>query len=145
MVPDGVVHNFMNGRQNGKSFVTRTVMKKLGRTDRALLCDLGGGVHAYWYTGVQGQSCNNVGFSFVIPVIPLVFAPPEPPPPTPKPKCKVVAIRQQDVPPGFTFVPGVYLPPGCCPECSPGMYIQGLVFQNQHQSDGGTLFVTVCE
>lgn len=144
MVPDGIVHDFMNGRENGRSFVTRNVKKKIGREDRALVCDLGAGVYAYWYTGIKNVSCNNVGFSIVIPTIPLVVTPPEPPKP-PKPKCKVVAIRQQDVPQGFTFLPGVYLPPGCCPECQPGMYIQSLVMPDLLDSDPGVTYVTVCE
>ncbi len=141
MVEDGIVHDFMNGRQNGKSFVTKNVKKSLGRKDRALLCDLGAGVYAYWYTGVRGVSCNNIGISIVIPRMPL--APPEPPKPEPEPECQVVAIRHEDLPPGFKFLPGVYLPPGCCPECQPGMYIQALFLPDLPQ-EAGVTYVTVC-
>ncbi len=65
-VKDGVVFDFMNGRESGHSRVTRHIKKKLGREDPALLCDLGDRVVAYWFVG-NGKSCHNVGFAFVAP------------------------------------------------------------------------------
>lgn len=79
MVPDGIVHNYLNARNS----IARNVAKATGRDDRALLLNLGDGVFLYWYTGVKKQSCNNVGISIVIPpveqaerFIPEVPAPP---------------------------------------------------------------------
>ncbi len=46
MVHDGIVFDMMNGLINGRSGVTQNVRKKLGREDRAQLCDLGNNVHA---------------------------------------------------------------------------------------------------
>lgn len=65
-VKDGHRLDLLNGRVNGnpaqESQVWKNQEKHTGRLDRALWCDLGDGVHAYWFTGVKGQSCNNVGF-----------------------------------------------------------------------------------
>lgn len=65
LVADGVVFNFMNGRLNGHSGLTLDVEKSLGRTDPALLCDLGDRTFVYWFVGDKGKSCNNVGIVFV--------------------------------------------------------------------------------
>lgn len=59
-VPDGIVCDYLSGLQHGKSHVWQGMEKRLGRTDRALLCDLGDNVYTYWFTGIQGQSCNNI-------------------------------------------------------------------------------------
>lgn len=64
LVKDGVVHDFMNGREGGHSFVTKNVEKKLGRLDPALLCDLGDRTFVYWYIGKKDESCNNIGVVF---------------------------------------------------------------------------------
>lgn len=141
LVPDGIVHDYMNGRQNGKSFVTRNVKKAIGRTDRALYCDLGDGVHVYWYTGIRNQSCNNIGITFVIPVMPIAVAPPPAPP---KPQCRVVAVRQAPEPGQYTYLQGVYLP-GCCPQCDPGLFIQGILLQSALPSEPGVTYITVCD
>lgn len=118
MVPDGTVHDIMNGRVNGRSTVTHNVEKRLGRLDQATLCDLGNGVHAYWYTGVLKVSCNNVAFSFVTP---------PPPPPVavvpPKPKCHYVTRTRQTQSTGGLFLQSVYLP-GC--DCCAPLYVPGL-------------------
>lgn len=66
-VPDGVVFDYMNGRESGRSRVTRNVEKALGRSDRALICDLGDLTFAYWFTGEKGKSCENVGIVFMAP------------------------------------------------------------------------------
>lgn len=125
MVPDGIVHDFMNGRTNGKSRITRNVKKQIGRNDRAFLCDLGDGVYGYWYTGIRNQSCNNVAFSFVKrPAPPPVILPPPvvtPPPPPPKrvmvveEKCRFVKRETVQLPNTLTHVSdfewcGCYVP-----------------------------------
>lgn len=112
LVIDGVVFDFMNGRESGQSRVTRHVEKAIGRPDVALLCDLGDRVHAYWFMGDQGRSCNNVGIVFT--ALPKVLPPPPPAPPPPPPKvteappalqlrCQPVT-RRYIVPSGGTFV-----------------------------------------
>jgi hypothetical protein len=72
LVRDGVVFDHMNGRHGGHSRLTHNVEKALGRLDPALICDLGEHVHAYWFVGKKGESCNNVGFVFAaIPPAPV--------------------------------------------------------------------------
>lgn len=63
-VADGVVYDFMHGHEGGRRIVKYNVEKRLGRTDRALECDLGQGVYAHWYTGENKKSCNNLGIVF---------------------------------------------------------------------------------
>lgn len=67
-VPDGVVFDHMNGRENGRSHLTHGVKKMLGRDDPAFLCDLGDRVFAYWFVG-NDKSCHNIA---------VVFSPPPP-------------------------------------------------------------------
>ena len=62
-VPDGIVFDFMNGHESGRSRVTTGVKKALGRSDPALVCDLGDRTFAYWFTG-EKRSCNNIGIVF---------------------------------------------------------------------------------
>ncbi len=69
MLPDGIVLDYLNGRSRGQSVTFFNKKKQTGRDDRALLCDLGDGLSAYWFTGVKGQSCNNV--AFVLPPVPV--------------------------------------------------------------------------
>jgi hypothetical protein len=72
MAPDGIVHDFMNQRVGGKSTLLHNVVKRTGRTDQALLCDLGDGVFASWYSGVKDESCENVGITYTkVPVVPV--------------------------------------------------------------------------
>lgn len=79
LVEDGLRLDHLNGRVNGnpkgESKTWSNQEKATGRLDRALWCDLGDGVHAYWFTGVLGQSCNNVGFVFRSPPPPTVARP----------------------------------------------------------------------
>jgi hypothetical protein len=75
LVRDGVVFDHMNGRHGGRSRLTHNVEKALGRLDPALICDLGEHVHAYWFVGKRGESCNNVGIVFeAIPPAPVAGA-----------------------------------------------------------------------
>lgn len=85
-VPDGVVFDYMNGSESGQSRVTRNVKKVLGRSDSATICNLGNRTFAYWFTGEEGVSCNNVGIVFTAPPLrpirpapPLGQLPPAPP------------------------------------------------------------------
>lgn len=67
MVPDGTRLDRLLGRVDGgkgKSMPWARQEKQTGRLDRALLCDLGDGVHSYWFTGEAGKSCNNVAFVY---------------------------------------------------------------------------------
>lgn len=81
-VSDGVRFDRLLGRVNGngRSEAWPRQEKQTGRLDRALLCDVGDGVHIYWFTGDKGKSCNNVAIAFV---------PPKPvlPPKTPRIVC----------------------------------------------------------
>ncbi len=121
VVKDGVVFDFMNGRINGHSGLTHGVEKKLGRSDPALLCDLGDRTFAYWFIGDKGKSCNNVGIVFEAPPpalkptpAPLPPPPPPtkvvetPPPPPPAPKCEWVTERYIVPQPGqIIYIPGL--------------------------------------
>lgn len=79
-VPDGVVFDILNGLLAGESHMWFLMEKQLGRLDRALLCDVGNGVHAYWFTGIVGQSCNNLAFAML----------PPPPAEEPEPEGRMV-------------------------------------------------------
>lgn len=117
LVTDGVIFDYMNGRESGQSRVTRRVEKSIGRPDVALLCDLGDRVFAYWFMGDKGRSCNNVGVVFTAPpkVLPPPPPPPAPPPPpptlkaeVPEPKCGWLPQRYIVPQAGQTvFVPGL--------------------------------------
>lgn len=85
LVSDGIVFDYMNGSESGQSRVTFGVKKALGRSDQATICNLGNRTFAYWFTGEQGKSCNNVGIVFTAPPLlplpkgsatPLPVAPP---------------------------------------------------------------------
>lgn len=67
-VPDGIGLDYLTGRRRGAPHVYPDMNKAIGRTDRALLFDLGDGVYIYWFTGTR-ESCNNIG---------VVVIPPEP-------------------------------------------------------------------
>lgn len=85
-VPDDVVFDYMNGSESGQSRITHNVRKLLGRSDSAIICNLGNRTFAYWFTGEPGVSCNNVGIVFTAPPLkpirpapPLSQLPPAPP------------------------------------------------------------------
>lgn len=69
-VPDKIVFDLLNGPNGG---IWQDREKATGREDRALLCDLGDGVYAYWFTGVAKQSCNNI--AIVLPPPPVAIVP----------------------------------------------------------------------
>ncbi|MEY3784005.1 MAG: hypothetical protein RLZZ230_327 [Candidatus Parcubacteria bacterium] len=117
MVPDKVVLDYLNGRSRGESVISFNKRKMTGREDRALLCDLGDGLHGYWFTGVKGQSCNNV--AFVLPPPPVLPAVPEVIPPVvlqPPPRT----YFSNPINSGMTQVltTGVLLDNCCCPASS---------------------------
>lgn len=76
LVPDGFRFDISNGLEKGKSKPFAYVEKHTGRLDRALWCDLGNGVNAYWFTGVKKQSCNNLAWAFT--QVPVPTPPVEP-------------------------------------------------------------------
>lgn len=80
LVPDDFRFDILNGLEKGKSKPFTYKEKHTGRLDRALWCDLGNGVNAFWFTGVKNQSCNNLAWTFTeVPVpIPVVAPPVEP-------------------------------------------------------------------
>ena len=139
LVPDGIKHDMMNGRQDGRSFVSRNVEKQTGRMDRAIVLDLGDGVFMYWYTGVRNQSCNNVAFSFVVTPINLTSPPPNAPPP--QLRCRLVEVRQEAAGPSYTYLPGFIIPAWC----PPGAVVPGLFLQSGGQSDPAITYITVCD
>ncbi len=124
LVRDGVVFDYMNGRESGRSMVTRKVEKAIGRPDVALLCDLGDRVFVYWFVGDKGKSCNNVGVVFAMPPsVPAPTAPPapkpaDPPPPPPVLKAEVPTqkcgwVLQRYIVPQqgqFVHIPGLSVP-----------------------------------
>lgn len=101
-----VVFTFMQGRHNGKSVTLKNLGKELGREDRAVWFYLGNGVHAYWFTGERGVSCNNLAMVLL------------PPPVLPKPTMHIPLKRKKfsDVVGGSEVhvVPSVQLRNCCC-------------------------------
>lgn len=133
MVEDGERYIGMRGRVNGnpkgESRLTPNMIKKTGRLDRALRCDLGDGIVVDWFTGhyINGKyvSCNNLGFLYLPPpppvvVVPLapppvVIATPEPMPPPPTKNCRFVKTAKERLPSTFVHVNdfnscGCYIP-----------------------------------
>lgn len=102
MVPDGVVHDFLNGRNS----ISQDIAKGTGRLDRALLLDLGDGVFMYWYTGDRGKSCNNVGITIVLPSAPPPPVIPEEPAPPPSTVSYRLKRLDQVVTPGTSLSVG---------------------------------------
>ena len=136
MVPDGIVLDIMNGLINGRSGSTSNVEKKLGREDRAQLCDLGDNVHAYWFEGVKSQSCNNVGFVFSAsppPPLPPVVVEVPPEKPTMRWVCTTEQFEQH-YHGGELHLPGVYIP-GCTDVYVGGINIPGGILQSRGSSD----------
>lgn len=56
-VPDGTKFAYLGEPER----ILQGVTKQTGRLDRAVSCDLGNGIIAYYFVGVPGQSCNNLG------------------------------------------------------------------------------------
>lgn len=119
-VPDGIVFDILNGRWGGKSGFKFGMRKHTGREDRALLCDLGDGVWGYWFTGIHGQSCNNVAFVFV----PKPVATPAPPPPQPPPVRVYFGQVNSDT---LAYQPAVVLPHCDCCGNTGVLYAPGFV------------------
>lgn len=91
IVPDDIVHDLLTGLSGSKSVIWTNKRKATGRTDRATLFDLGDGIFLYWYTGVPGQSCNNIGWVYITP--PVV----EEPPPISQVRSRMVPIVSESV------------------------------------------------
>jgi hypothetical protein len=125
-VPDGIVFDFMNGRRNGRSFVSRGELKELGRIDKAVLYDLGDGVYIYYFVGDPGRSCNNVGVVIQSPEPVVKAVTPPPPPAVPAKKCRMVTKSRLSMPPMTTALPG-FIMQNCCPECGTTTFVPGLV------------------
>lgn len=87
MVEDGVVYDAMNGMTAKGIKMTQNMVKKLGRTDRALTCVLSNGRTIDWFTGheIDGKyvSCNNVGIRRKEVMTYRHITVPDVPPPTP--------------------------------------------------------------
>lgn len=150
LVIDGVVFDFMNGRESGQSRVTRHVAKQIGRPDVALLCDLGDRVHAYWFMGDQGRSCNNVGIVFeasptvrVDPPAPKPADPPPPPPPTAKVEEECPMMEWiESIPPPPTYV---NVPPLAVSVCGHYIMMPGGTWQIRNNTIyGSTTMRRVC-
>lgn len=137
MVPDGIGLDYLTGRFEGSPFVYVSMQKKLGRSDRALIYDLGDGVTLYWFTGQKNMSCNNIGIVINRP-------PPAPgvPPPPPQPKkqvCQIVYTQRQSQPTAGQFIPSLYLVNCCCEVFyTPSLYLSG------NSSDTMTIAYQVC-
>ncbi len=54
-------HSSMSRRVNDRAIVQGSTLKRHGSNTSALLCDLGGGLKGYFYTGTD-LHCNNVAF-----------------------------------------------------------------------------------
>lgn len=102
-VPDGVVFDILNGLRHGQSHMWFGMRKQLGRHDQAVLCDVGDGVWAYWFTGIPNQSCNNVAFV----LLPQTAAT------APTENCRLVKHERRQLPNTFTSVPAMYSCGGC--------------------------------
>ena len=122
MVPDGIVIDYLTGRQRGVPHVYEDMRKSLGRDDRALLFDLGDGVTIYWFTGVARQSCNNIAV--------VVYSPPAPPAPPPaSPPPPIVKVRMTPIPSpmlgGQPVILQGFLQNCCCITFTPGLIVGG--------------------
>jgi hypothetical protein len=139
MVPDGIKLDRLLGRVSGGTGDSRPWArqeKRTGRLDRAMLCDLGDGVHSYWFTGDKGKSCNNVSF---------VYLPPSSKPqlavtPSPVPALPPVVKRLESTPklspvPTQTPVPQgqwvcVMVPVGVAVQSAVEHQLEGFVLRN---------------
>jgi hypothetical protein len=110
---------------NGRGSVARNVVKGTGREDRALLLDLGDGVYMYWYTGVKNQSCNNVGFTIVVPPPIAMVVPPAPK----KSSCHYVTITSQSRSSEGAFISALLLQ-GCSPQLIQSLWLQASPIDN---------------
>jgi hypothetical protein len=123
-MPDGICLDWLTGRFEGSPFVYSGMCKALGRDDRALMYELGDGVTIYWFTGIKGQSCNNIGI--VIKKKPP--APNEPNEPA-KPKklvCQTVYVQKRSEPTQGVFISSLYLVDCCCDVLyTPSLYLPG--------------------
>ena len=135
-VPDGISLDYLTGRLQGQPGVYRGMQKQLGRSDRALMFDLGDGVTLYWFTGDKGKSCNNIGLVITPP--PMAYS--TPPPPPKKTVCRTLYAQQQS--PGIegTFISSLYFP-GCC--CGP-FYVPAY-YQPGTAPSPMTIATTVCQ
>ena len=130
-IPDGEKYRWMRGRVNNNpalaSQLTPNLVKQLGRYDRALRCGLGDHIMVDWFTGVKGQSCNNLGFIYI------------PPPPTPTAKWVCREQKFSDV--GSDMDDSLYLSSfyqhNCCcggSQYTPSLYIKSI---NQNLQSNG--------
>ncbi len=140
-VPDGIIFDYLNGRSQGQSVISFNKRKATGRDDRALLCSLGNGVHAYWFTGVPKQSCNNIA----------IVLPPKPVATIPSPKRAVCRIERFSNPVAGMSTPqvlsvGVVLPGSVCLTDIAGATVisSGIVINDQStlKSSG---YTEICE
>ena len=118
-VPDGIGLDYLTGRRGGQPHVYEGMVKQIGRSDRALLFDLGDGVYLYWFTGTD-ESCNNIGVVIVPPEPVAYYAPPPPPI-----EYVWVMMPEEDLQVfrGQGFIPSVYIQT-CCN--NPGGYCSGM-------------------
>jgi hypothetical protein len=124
-VPDGVDLDYLTGRRQGQPHVYERMEKQIGRTDRAILFDLGDGVSLYWFTGTR-ESCNNIG---------IVINEPRPSEPlvVTVTQYMYVLMPQEDheVFRGQGYIPSLYLA-ACCNNpggvCS-SLYLSGMLFE----------------
>lgn len=129
MVPDGIVLDYLTGRSANQPKVYFGMEKSLGRLDRALYFDLGDGVVIYWFTGVKGQSCNNIGVVITPPAIVAFQAPPPAPLPKKPPTWRIQPGTSWQInTPNYTFLPGNVIV--CCPGCPP-VNIPGMLMHQQ--------------
>jgi hypothetical protein len=119
-VADGQGYAYMNGPGR----VYPGMVKRTGRADVAVRCDLGNGIYADWYNGQPGVSCFNVGI--IIGIVPAIAIVDEPEPLVEQPvapRCRMVTVSRQTQPSQGLFLPAVYLP-GC--SCCGPLYVNGL-------------------
>jgi hypothetical protein len=148
MVPDGTKLDRLLGRVNGgtgKSMPWAKQEKQTGRLDRALLCDLGSGVHSYWFTGQKGKSCNNVAFVYLPPAKPVVITPLPAPvvPPVvkkPEPILEPLPTPLPPPPPSGQWV-CVQVPVGEALQSPVGHHHEGFVLRNECCCDENPLVV----
>jgi hypothetical protein len=130
-VADGQGYGFMNGRGR----VYPGMVKRTGRSDIAVRCDLGDGIYADWFSGEPGKSCFNVGIIIGSVPVPMKMVANDPPAniivnATP-PRCRYVTrVRQSAAGNGGLFIQSLFLPGCCCvPLFTPALFLP---------SNGGT-------
>jgi len=145
-VGDGIRFDLMSTYEKGRQTVVGPMMKKLGRTDQAMVCNLGDEITTYFFIGDPRVSCGNLAFVVEAPEVvevPLVTELPEIRlVPLPQ-KCRWVEIeRKVNSIPGQLFATQPTILVGCH---GGGILVGGNVYQTPSTSTVSSNYKKVCD